>query len=237
MPALGYVTRGRVASTIAVAAAAASFVGCSDDQVLLDDSLRPATTTERPTYTDQFTVGTATFTTNLPDGARVFELTKDESKVLFGTEEKAVSIVSWPGHDLSTTSFADLTKPGKGSQKVIDEAVVWFLWTVDCMDFDKSQNKPDTIDSTSALNGQPLTYNRVTDGSEKVGDMTRSGDGYQIRAKDTSAAFFEIKLDTKPCTAVMALATYARNSPDNPLKDFGYRLFVEGDGTVTTTNP
>jgi hypothetical protein len=241
MPVLGHVTRGRAAATIAVAAAATLLVGCSDDEVLLDDSLRPAPTPERPTYTDKFTVGSATFTTNLPDGARAFELTAAESRALLGIDEESVYIVSWPGHDLSTISFADFINGVDGDHKTIDkmvkEAVTWYAFPVDCMGFDTAQNRDYTIDSMSPLNGQPLTYSRATDLSEMVGDKPLGEAGIKARTSDVSGEFFVIKLDTKPCGAVAAAVQYARNSPDNTLKDFGYRLFVEGDGTVTTTNP
>ncbi|WP_064076963.1 hypothetical protein [Prescottella equi] len=223
-------TRRLTSVMIAAAAAVSMLAGCSSSS---SDAQVTFGTEEVPVYTDHLTVGEAIFATNLPAGTRAFEMPAAESKAFLGAEGKSVFLVSWPGHDLSTISYADFTKSIEGNQKFVDEAVMWFLWPVDCMGFDTAQNEDYTIDSTSPLNGQPLTYSRAVDASQRVGDKTFGGGGLRVRASDTSAAFFVVKLDTKPCTAVTAGGQYAQNSPDNPLKDFGYRLFVEGDGTVS----
>ncbi|WJJ14388.1 hypothetical protein P9990_26625 (plasmid) [Prescottella equi] len=237
MTTLASGTRRLAASGIAAAAAAAMLTGCSSSSPDTQSTFNLEEVPVYPAYTNQFTVGSATFTTNLPAGTRAFEMPGADSKALLGVEEKSTFLVSWPGHDLSTISYADFTKSVEGNQKFVDESVKWLLWPIDCMSFDTAQNQDDTIDSTSPLNGQPLTYSRATDASERIGDRTFNGGGVEARASDTSVVYFFVKLDTKPCSAVMAGGGYARTSPDNPLKDFGYRLFVEGDGTVTTANP
>lgn len=230
MTTLASGTRRLAASVIAAAAAVTMLTGCSSSS---PDTQSTFATEEVPVYTDHLTVGRAIFDTNLPAGTRAFEMPVAESKAILGTEETSVFLVSWPGHDLSTISYADFTKSIEGNQKFVDEAVMWFLWPVDCMSFDSAQNQDYTVDSTSPLNGQPLTYSRAVDTSKQLGDKTFGGGGIRVRASDTSATLFVVKLDTKPCSAVMAGGQYAQNSPDNPLKDFGYRLFVEGEGTVS----
>ncbi|GEM_PF-6557812 len=238
MTTLASRTRRLAASVIAAATVVSMIAGCSTDAP--DDQVTSASE-EAHVYADQFTVGSATFNTDLPEGARAFELTAADSRALFGVEEESIYIVSWPGHDLSTISFTDFIRSVDNDRattnKMVNEAVTWHLWPIDCMGFDTAQNRDSSIDSTSPLNGQPVTYTRATDLSKEVGDKSLGTAGIQARTSDMSAAFFVLKLDTKPCGAVMSLAQYARTSPDNPLKDFGYRLFVEGDGTVTTTNP
>lgn len=234
MTVLGHVHRVRAAATIAATALATMLVGCSSDEVLLDASERPASADERPTYTDKFTVGSATFTTNLPDDARVFEPTPAESKARF-VPEKSVFIVSWPGHDLSTISFDEFNKQTEQHPEMVTEGVVWTFQPFDCMSADTARNRDDTIDSTSPLNGQPLTYLRYLDASEIDGlgaDKFQIG-GATVPFRDLSIAAFVIKLDRKSCEAVRASVMYGRNRPDNPLKDFGYQLFVEGEGTVS----
>ncbi|MGO4205176.1 hypothetical protein AB4Z09_26255 [Rhodococcus sp. TAF43] len=222
------VTRGRVAATIAAAAAATLLVACSNDEVLLDPSARPAPTSERPAYTDQFTVGTTTFTTNLPEDARVFQHDADEARAL-GQPAGSATIVAWPGRDLSGLSFIDLGKlPLDEQEKFIAESVRIQLFPVDCANFEGFQRKNDTIEATSVLNGQPYSYVRfsMTDPAQK----RLGGDSW----KDPDLnSFYALKVGQQPCDAVMAVESYMTTSASNPLKDFGYRLFVEGEGTIS----
>ncbi|WP_280763876.1 hypothetical protein [Prescottella agglutinans] len=223
---------GRVAATIVIAAAATMLVGCSDDEVLIDDSLRPAPTAERPSYTDQFTVGSATFTTNLPEGARVFQHDAGQAHVL-GYPAGTTTILVWPGHGLSGFSFSDLGKlPLDEVQKLMAESVRVQLFPIDCAQFEGFRGKSDTIEATSVLNGQPLSYVRFSMSDPK--QKRFGGDSW----KDPDLmSFYALKVSQQPCNAVMAIESYMTTSASNPLKDFGYRLFVEGDGTVTPTTP
>lgn len=178
---------------------------------MLDSSFRPVDT--------EFTVGAATFTTTLPEGARVIELTEEEGAAR--GDAPTTYVMYWPGHDLSTNTVADLLGPRPATLQRFEEMVQWHFKPVSCEQFDLSRSGDDTVDATSPLNGQPVTYIRHKDAPAPDDGIVNS--------------FYLIKLDREPCQAVWAMATYSKNSPDNPLKDLGQRLFVEGHGTLTTT--
>ncbi|GBF17578.1 hypothetical protein Br6_04985 [Rhodococcus sp. Br-6] len=229
MTTLASGTRRLSASVIAAAAAVTMLAGCSTDS---PGAQVTSGSDESPTYTDQFTVGSATISTNLPDGTRVFQLDGDEAR-LTGHPDGSALLVSWPGHDLSSQSITDLvTNPPAGQENFMAESVRIQLWPIDCAAFEGFRSKDDTIDTTSPLTSQPLSYTRfsMTDPKQKRSNSTSWKD------PDLNS-FYALEFVEQPCTGVMAVESYMTTSASNPLKDFGYRLFVEGDGTVTTTNP
>lgn len=225
MPVHGHVTRGRAAATIAVAAAAALLVGCSSAS---SSGKVTFGIEERPAYTDQFTIGSATFTTNLPEGAGVFQHDADEARAL-DNPAGTVTILVWPGHDLSGLSFSDVEKlPLNEAQKLMAESVRVQLFPVDCAQFEGFQGKSDTIEATSVLNGQPFSYVRFS-----YSDPAQKHIGGDRWKDPDLKSFYALKVGPQPCDAVMAIESYMTTSASNPLKDFGYRLFVEGEGTVS----
>ena len=204
------VTRRQLAAASAIPAAAALLVSCADTEILYDSSFRPVDT--------EFTVGAATFTTALPEGARVVELTEAESKTM-GSNDAMTYIMYWPGHDSTTNTVADLLGARPATLQRYEQWVQWMFKPVSCEQFDLSQSDNDYTDATSPLNGQPVTYLRRTDAPPPDEGITNS--------------FYLIKLDQEPCQAIWAMAVYSKDSPANPVKDLGQRLFVDGDGTLT----
>ncbi|WP_430336140.1 hypothetical protein [Rhodococcus sp. ACT016] len=189
-------------------------------------------TEERPAYTDQFTVGSATLAARLPEGARVFQLDGDEARSL-GRPDGSAVIVSWPRHDLSSvSSFTGIPfQSSIGDLAYFTESVRLELWPIDCTTFDDFQGKDDAADETSSLNGQPFSYTRFEMPDPKP---IHAGRGRWVDPDLNT--FYALKLGEQPCSAVMAKESYMTTSDPNSLKGFGYRLFVEGDGTVTSSS-
>ncbi|WP_420879941.1 hypothetical protein [Rhodococcus sp. (in: high G+C Gram-positive bacteria)] len=210
MPLCSRVTRHQLGTTIAALGATAILVGCADTEILVDGSFRPIDA--------EFTVGAATFRTTLPAASRVIELSEAESKTI-GSSEATTYVMSWPGHDLSTNTVADLLGARPATLQRFEEWVQWMFKPVSCEQFDLSQSGGNFTDATSPLNGQPVTYLRHRDAPPPDDGITNS--------------FYLIKLDAEPCQAIWAMAVYSEDSPPNPLKSLGQRLFVDGSGTLT----
>lgn len=147
----------------------------------------------------------------------MIELTEEQSKAR--GDAPTTYVMYWPGNDLSTNTVADLLGPRPATQQRAKEWVQWTFEPVSCEQFNLSQSGDDFVDATSPLNGQPVTYLRQTDAPPPDYGITNS--------------FYLLKLDQDPCQAVWAMAIYSKDSPSNPLKDLGQRLFVDGDGAVT----
>lgn len=202
------ITRRQRAVALAVLVTAL-LVGCADTEILVDESFQPVDT--------EFTVGAATFTTKLPQGARVIELSEEQSKAQ--GDAPTTYVMFWPGHDLSTNTVADLLGARPATLQRYEQWVQWMFKPASCEQFDLSQSDNDYTDATSPLDGQPVTYLRRTDAPPPDEGITNS--------------FYLIKLDHEPCQAIWAMAVYSKDSPANPVKDLGQRLFVDGDGTLT----
>lgn len=89
-----------------------------------------------------------------------------------------------------------------------------------------------TVDATGPLNGQPVSYLKVTDLEELKGKPIRTGT-YRVLAENLRGSTYVLKLGGSPCEALVVVTAWMKGVEAGPLGDFGYSVLVEGNGALT----
>jgi len=158
-----------------------------------------------------------------PVGVRIIEVPKKA-----GGEDPFVSMFSREGYDFSDTSSETLTEL-KRDPKWEHEVTGLIAVQTSCFDFDTFRNREDTVDATSPLNGQPVSYLSMANLDELKGKDLGKG----ITAANVRGSTYMLKLNDSPCSALAVVTTWVKGAPASPLNDLGYSVLVEGNGALT----
>lgn len=226
--------RAVLAATIVAVAASA----CSSNSEE-DGGEAPSTTHAKSASDFSRTVdlgGGYSLSLDIPAAAGVVELADKykEGGAEAGGNDGKVYILTLEGQDLSSKTREELLK----MQRDPDPALKMTTLTTNrtpCLSFDTWRNGEDTIDATSPLNGQPVSYQPVfTQMSPELKGRTFTHKGTDVPLDDIRGSAYSLRLGGTPCVALTATIMWFKGAPASPLPDLAYQVFVEGDGVLTS---